>query len=117
MSDRSGIFEAYEIDSDLVIQSPGKFESESAWAPYFWAATMDGTADELAYPDGATLYVVAIDESDRSEWPEISAEHVAAILEESESGFVSCRLATQAELDNQEADCESANEAESESDI
>jgi hypothetical protein len=112
---RAAIFAAYEIDSDLVIQSLGKFEAESAWVPYFWDSSLDGTADELTYPDGVTLYVVQIDGSDRAAWPEIEADKVAAVLEESDSGFVSCSLVTQEELDQQQADCD-AQETEEESD-
>ena len=73
---------------------------------------MDGTSDELNYPDGATLYVVQIDSSDRAAWPEIDADIVAAVLEESDSGFVSCSLNTQEELDAQQADCDAAQESE-----
>jgi hypothetical protein len=114
---RAAIFAAYEIDdSSLIIQSPGKFEAESAWVPYFWESSLGGTADELTYPDGATLYVVQIDGSDRAAWPEIEADKVAAVLEESDSGFVSCSLVTQEELDAQEADCDAAQETEEESD-
>jgi hypothetical protein len=112
--DRNAIFASYEIDAGLIIQSPGKFEAESAWAPYFWETTLDGTADELSYPDGGTLYVVSIDDADRAAWPEIGQDHVAAILEDSDSGFVSCSLVTQEELDAQEADCEAAQEADCE---
>jgi hypothetical protein len=113
---RAAIFAAYEIDSGLVIQSPGKFEAESAWVPYFHESSMDGTADELSYPDGATLYVVEIDSSDRAAWPEIDSGIVAAVIDESDSGFVSCSLVTQEELDAQQADCDSAQEIEEESD-
>jgi hypothetical protein len=87
---RAAIVADYEIDDSrfsLIIRSPGKFEAESAWAPYFWDQTMDGTADELSYPDGATLYVVQIDGTDRAAWPEIGTDIVAAVLEESDSGF------------------------------
>jgi hypothetical protein len=112
--DRNAIFVSYEIDSSLIIRTPGKFEAESAWVPHFWESSLDGTADELTYPDGATLYVVQIDGSDRAAWPEIEADKVAAVLEESDSGFVSCSLVTQAELDAQEADCEAAQEADCE---
>jgi hypothetical protein len=112
--DRATIIATYEIDSSLMIKSPGKFEAESAWVPYFWEETMHGTCDQLDYPDGNTLYVVAIDDETRTEWPEIGADIVAAVLEESDTGFVSCSLVTQIELAEQEADCEAAQEADCE---
>jgi hypothetical protein len=106
---RQEIMDSFELDSGLVIRSPGKFEAESAWAPYFWDAT--DCCDELSYPDGTTIYVVMIDDADRAEWPEIDTNHVAALLEESDSGFVSCMLVNQEELDEQEADCDAENES------
>jgi hypothetical protein len=112
---RAAILAAYDVDSHLVIRTPGKFEAESAWVPYFWESSLDGTADELNYPDGATLYVVQMDSSDRAAWPEIDADIVAAVLEESESGFVSCSLNTQEEL-AQQAECDAAQESEASDD-
>jgi hypothetical protein len=109
---RQEVMDSYEIDANLIIRSPGKFESEFAWAPYFWDQTLDGCSDELTYPNGVTVYAVEIDETDRAEWPEIGADIVAALLEESDNGFVSCDLVTQSELDEQEADCEEANNAD-----
>lgn len=101
---RDEIFDQYEI-TNLVIQSPGKFESEAAWAPYFWDVTMDGTCDEITIGDD-TVYVVEISNEDRAMWPELDANKTLALLQESDQGFVSCTLATQEEHDKLQAEAD-----------
>ena len=113
---RQETFAAYNIDSNGFIQSLGKFESEMLYAPHFWEMRLDGMADELSYPDGTTIYIVAIDDADRAEYPELPASAVACLLEESAQGFVSCIAVPLAELEAQETDCNDANEATSDDD-
>lgn len=42
---RKEIEEGYEIDERGVIRSPGKFEGEMLYAPYFWEALLNGESD------------------------------------------------------------------------
>ena len=39
------ILESYEITSDGFISSPGKFEGEPRYAPYFWDLYLNGAYD------------------------------------------------------------------------
>lgn len=63
---RQEILDAYETDRGI-IQSPGKFEGEPIYAPYFYEA--DG--EELSFmEDGCGEYVclIEIDDDDRTEF-------------------------------------------------
>lgn len=43
---RGDIIATYNVDERGIIRSPGKFEGEQVFAPYFWEAYLDGGADE-----------------------------------------------------------------------
>ena len=113
---RQDVLDAYTVDSFGIIQSPGKFESEMVYVPAFWDTVMDGSAETLDWPDGTTSYVIEIDDSDRSEFPELPPHCVAVHMEESETGFVSCETLTQTDLDSLQSANDSAWESEGESD-
>ena len=49
--------EGYEINDDKVIVSPGKFENEPWWAPYFWEKALDGFADDEEIVDETVISV------------------------------------------------------------
>jgi len=83
---RQEIIEAYTVNARGVIVSPGKFESEPVFAPYFYGAMLDGFADE----DIGGVAVINVTADDRREFPELDADTVAVALEESDSGFVYC---------------------------
>jgi hypothetical protein len=73
----------YEIDSHGIIRSPGKFEGEPRYVPYFWDAYLNGMADD---DDGVTL-TFDVNDDDRKLFPELEGvKHV--YLEESDQGFV-----------------------------
>lgn len=108
---REEILKDYNVDSWGIIQDPGKFESEPLYAPYFYDLSMDGGAETLDWPDETTTYVVTVDDSDREEFPEIGADIVAVIVEESDQGFITVSSLTQAELNELEDDNKEAWEA------
>jgi hypothetical protein len=83
---------------DGIICSPGKFESEAIFTPYFWDMAGDGGADILYWADGAIQYLLEINNDDRASWPEIASDTVAVILAESDQGFVSLDELTPAQL-------------------
>jgi hypothetical protein len=99
--------EEIETEFDVVngvIRSPGKFESEAVYAPYFYEISLDGTGEELSFmQDGCGEYVclVEIDESDAEIFDnEAEANSKYALLIENDQGFVSCKLiTTEAEAD------------------
>jgi hypothetical protein len=98
VSARTEIFTAYEI-RDFIIQTAGKFEAEPAYAPYFYAAVLEGGSDTIDHDNGTILDIVRIDETDRLLWPELSSETAAVAVEQSEQGFVTVSELTEAELE------------------
>lgn len=82
MSNRQMIESEYEI-KDGVIKSPGKFEGEPIYAPYFYDAYLNGMADD---DDGERLKFDVTAE-DREEFPELQNIDLV-ILWEDGSGFV-----------------------------
>lgn len=100
---RDEILQAYQVENGVIV-SPGKFEGETVYAPYFYEATMDGCAEELSFQeDGGGEYValVSIHDEDREAFPEIANETCesgapatyAGVIE-NELGFVAVRLLT-----------------------
>lgn len=88
-AEREEAIEGYEIDAHGVIRSPGKFEAEMCYVPYFW----ENDPDPLDWPEGDTSYVTLIGPEDARMWPELA--NVAALhMQESEQGFVSCETLT-----------------------
>ena len=63
---RAAIESEYEV-VDGVIQSPGKFECESVWVPYFWALVMECEGQDIYDENGeleATRFRVAPEEEE-----------------------------------------------------
>jgi hypothetical protein len=87
MSARSEIFTDYAI-RDFIIQTPGKFEAEPAYAPYFYALVIDGGYDSIEHDDGSSVDIILIDDTDRAMWPELASDTVAVGVEVSDQGFV-----------------------------
>jgi hypothetical protein len=78
-----------EIEKDYVIDhgriaSPGKFEGEPLFVPYFWDCYLNGGADG---DDGETLMFEVTNE-DRKEFPELVNIYRVFLWEDS-NGFVS----------------------------
>lgn len=94
MITRLDIFQDYDVEDDI-ISTPGLFEGDYIWAPYWYEMMMLGEGDPI--DDGVELLEVVDD--DRSEWPELDGDttHVAVAI--NEQGFVSIH-----ELDADEAE-------------
>jgi hypothetical protein len=97
-----------------VIQDAGRFESEAAYAPYFYAAVMDGGCETIDFADGQYVDVVEVDDNDRAMWPELAASIFAIGLEVSDQGFVRVVELTETELDNLRTEAEEDEEEEEE---
>ena len=80
---RTDILRDYNVDSRGVIRSPGKFEGEYLYAPYFWDLFLNGGADE----DDGDVLRFNVTEKDRLEFPELVGVH-AVTLTECDQGFV-----------------------------
>lgn len=94
MMTRGEVEAAYTVRNGIV-SSPGKFEGEPAWAPYYWALVMDGCADdeESGTEPGDDLLVSVFhpDSSDVETWPELAGVTEIRLWED-DHGFVRTHL-------------------------
>ncbi len=79
---RKEVLEEYKV-VDGRIQSPGKFEGEMLYVPAYWAAGLEGFADE----DDGEVYVFELGAEDKKEFPELGGKRKLK-LAESDVGFV-----------------------------
>lgn len=80
---RAEIEQEYKVE-DGRITSPGKFEGEPIYAPYFWDLYLNGFADD----DDGELLTFAVDQEAIDEFPEL--QNIATVqLWENSQGFVS----------------------------
>ena len=75
----------YECDEQGRITSPGKFEGEMYYIPYFYDIAIQGDG-EWDYEDGTVT--VQIEACDRELFPELPADQECVTMIVSESGFV-----------------------------
>jgi len=73
----------YKLNDQNMIVSPGKFEGEARYVPYFWDLYMQGGASE---DDGEHLYF-DVEPEDVEAFPELKGRK-RVILWTSDSGFV-----------------------------
>lgn len=82
---KTEIHEQYEVGERGIICSPGKFEGEQSYSPYFWDKALNGEADE----DTFTSYSFFVTDEDKAEFSDL--QHVWKVdLMESDDGFVYC---------------------------
>jgi hypothetical protein len=79
---RKDIEAEYDV-LDGTINSPGKFEGEATYVPYFWDAYLNGGADE----DDSDVLTFNVDDSDIAEFPELTGRKTVRILQ-TDDGFV-----------------------------
>jgi hypothetical protein len=79
------IRDSYATDDNGRITSPGKFEGEMIYVPWFWDQGLSGCADR----DNGSVYGFNITPEDRAMWPELPSRKRTINLRESDSGFVS----------------------------
>jgi hypothetical protein len=103
---RQSILDDYAVDANKIIRSPGKFEGEPLYVPYFWDCATQGMYAE----DVNGVFFMPLDESDHAMFPELylntwdgvtdptNKPAYGIALEESEQGFVYSKVYdTQAE--------------------
>ena len=84
---RSEILENYDVENGI-IQSPGKFEGEMLYAPYFYAHWLDGLFDDdRVEVSGLFVSVFFISDEDLREFPELTGVREVSLWED-DSGFV-----------------------------
>lgn len=74
----------FSVDEHGVIQSPGKFEGEPIYVPYYWE--MDGEDDEIIGND-KLIRIFYVGEWEASQFPELSTSNVVYLWED-ELGFI-----------------------------
>jgi hypothetical protein len=81
---REEILAQYDVDEHGIIRSPGQFEGEAVYVPYFWNAYLEGCADR---DNGRTLGF-DITPEDRQMFPELGAKRRTVKLYQRDDGFV-----------------------------
>ena len=77
-----------KIDDDKIIISPGKFEGEKYYVPYYYDLYLDGAYDEIT--DDEEIHF-KIDEDDKEMFPELL--HVDSLyLFQDDQGFIYCSV-------------------------
>lgn len=87
---RTEILKQYQIDRSGIIRSPGNFEGEMLYAPYFYDMVMHGCGEEIYddYTDELLYTRVDVDDDARAEFPELYPDTTAVLVYESDEGFV-----------------------------
>ena len=84
---RKEIMAQYETRPSGVIVSPGKFEGEMLYAPYFYDLLLNGT---VAYDDDDGREFIDVTDEDRAEFPELAGASRVECYED-DNGFFFCR--------------------------
>ena len=93
---REEILKDYKVDEHGIIMSPGKFEGEMLYVPYFWDISLDGGGLD----EGEDWCSLKIESEDYAEFPElIKGVDDYIILSTSESGFIYNELVTEKEYE------------------
>lgn len=80
---RAAVLKYYKVDRNGYIRSPGKFEGERVYVPYFWDKALEGWYDWEE--DDIVGFKVAPE--DRLEFPELGAKDEVR-LAQTDDGFV-----------------------------
>jgi hypothetical protein len=81
--DRTTIETSYVLSDDTsppIITSPGKFEGEALYVPYFWERFLNGDGDS---EDNGTL-VLSILPKDREQFPELGRRRFVRLIEDTD---------------------------------
>jgi hypothetical protein len=79
---RQEIEREYQVENG-VIRSPGKFEGESVYVPYFWEAFLNGMADR----DDGRVIGFDLTADDKAMFPELKGKRTVRIYQR-DDGFV-----------------------------
>ena len=83
---RQEIERDYKVQ-DGIIRSPGKFEGERVYVPYFWDDYLNGCCNGFAYRSDETTIVFGVSQEDRAMFPELGHKRTVRLYER-EDGFV-----------------------------
>lgn len=80
--DRNDILNSYDVHNGI-ITSPGKFEGEAIYVPYFWDAYLNGCADR----DDGTVLGFDVTKEDKVMFPELKRKRTVKLIQR-DDGFV-----------------------------
>jgi len=84
--DRQYILSTFKIDQEGIIRSPGRFEGERLYVPYFWDAYLQGLADR----DDGKIFGFDITEQDRREFPELKGKRAITFYQRDDGFIIEC---------------------------
>lgn len=91
LSKRNQILADFDIEDGIgTINTPGKFEGEMLYVPYFWDMVMDGGGD-TQYDGDTPIDYFEVTTDDIRLFPELDGTKRIAVWE-SDSGFVNSEL-------------------------
>jgi len=79
---RNDILKNYEIINGMIL-SPGKFEGEMLYVPYYWDLFLNGGADS----DNGKVLTFNVSDEDKVQFPELKKRNKVRLMER-EDGFV-----------------------------
>ena len=79
---RNDILKNYEIINGMIL-SPGKFEGEMLYVPYYWDLFLNGGADS----DNGKVLTFNVSDEDKVQFPELKKRKKVRLMER-EDGFV-----------------------------
>lgn len=69
--DKKYVIKNYEVNAHGYIETPGKFEGEMVYAPWFHQAILDGLQDETLIINGVAFDIIEVTDDDKKEFIEL----------------------------------------------
>ena len=92
---RKEIEKMYDVNEQGIITSPGKFEGEMIYIPYYWDMALEGFSDDTLWDDDVQIDRFVIGTEDTREFPELQGFQAYVIeLWELDNGFVHGQFVT-----------------------
>lgn len=85
---RDEVLNAYDVSDLGIIRSPGKFEGEMIYAPYYWDWALHGEGEMMQDSTGSNWTVFKVHPEDRVLFPEIPSNVHSVALMVTDQGFV-----------------------------
>ncbi len=84
--DRQEIEQTYNVSAHGTIESPGQFEGEMLYAPYFWDMVLDGCGESI-FDGDLEISVFDVNDEDLAMFPELGNTDKIALWQ-NEQGFI-----------------------------
>lgn len=90
---KNDYLQQFSVDKHGIIQSPGKFEGEPIFVPYYWE--MDGHDDEIISNDNL-VRMFYVGKREASMFPELTTSNVIYLWEDNQ-GFIHSYISEEVE--------------------